>query len=59
MNILFILVDIFKLQIASARWGNLSEEDEQLIINSPFSKVISASVIRRGPFTNCETTSVE
>ena len=37
----------------------LTEEDAQIVTNAPFLKVFHASVLRRGPFTDSLTTSVE
>ena len=61
MDILLILLDIFKMSIDSTcRWGDLTEEDAQIVTNAPFLKVFHApSVLRRGPFTDSLTTSVE
>lgn len=59
MDILLILLDIFKMSIATCRWGDLTDEDAQIVINAPFLKVFHASVLRRGPFTDSLTTSVE
>ena len=36
-----------KLLVAEIRWGNLTEDDKQLVINSPLKKVFFASYIRR------------
>jgi hypothetical protein len=42
-----ILKNIIKLNIANIRWGNLSDNDEQLVIKSSFKKVLGASYIRK------------
>ncbi len=59
MDILLILLDILKMSIATCRWGELTDEDAQIVINASFLKVFHASVLRRGPFTDSLTTSVE
>lgn len=53
------MINILKMSIATCRWGKLTKEDAQIVINAPFLKVFHASVFRRGPFTDSLTTSVE
>ena len=36
MDILLILLDILKMSIATCRWGELTDEDVQIVINAPF-----------------------
>jgi len=40
-------MNFLKLILAEIRWGKLTEEDVDLVINSSFRKVLFASYIRR------------
>ena len=50
----------FKMSIGTCRWGDLTEEDNlEIVTMLRFLKVFPSNVLRRGPFTDSLTTSVE
>lgn len=42
-----ILKDIIKVGIASIRWGKLTYNEEELVINSSLKRVLTASYIKK------------
>lgn len=48
--------NFFKFQVASARWGELKENDEDLLANSSLLKVLNSSQLRKNKYQfNCST----
>jgi len=59
LDIFGIALCIFKVSIARARWGELTEKDELLVSTSSFGKLMGACYIRTTSLSSWSCTTLE
>jgi hypothetical protein len=52
------VIDLIKVLVADARWGNLTDQDIDDICNAPFLRVMNASIIRNTQYSRISNTVV-